>query len=172
MVRTYISDHFHKHTRFLEPVYEREKMQIRTAFLNKRGQQIEDVLPKRPDHSHLFEYSPYEPILKQGRHPLVNLLDARARREDDSYQKRRFLPKPFMASNVYLPAYLEVSYRSCTGAFVRLPHIKRDSLMEIPSPFKPTVHERAGLYYSTRGRYRKQGVGFRGYRKYFNRLKA
>jgi len=172
MVRTYISDHFHKHTRFLEPVYERDKMLLRASFLNNRGQQLEAVLPKLPDHSQLFEYSPYEPILRQGRHPLVSLLDIRARREDEAYQKTRFIPKPFMAPNAFLPAYLEVSYRSCTGAFVRFPHIKRDSLMEIPSPFEPSVHERAGLYYSTRGRYRKQGAGFRGYRQYYNRLKA
>jgi len=172
MVKTYISDHFHSHSKFLDPIYERNLMTLRTQVLQDRGQDLQDLLPKRPDYSHVFEYNPFEPILRQGRHPLLVLLDARARREDEVYQKTRFIPKPFMAPNVYLPAYLEVSYRSCTGAFVRYPHIKRDSGMEIPSPFAPDVHERAGLYYATRGRYRKQGVGFRGYRKYYNRLTA
>ena len=73
------------------------------------------------------------------------------------------MPKPFMAPNIYLPPYLEVSYRSCTGCFVRMPQIKKDGLAEIPSPYPEIVHEQTGMYYT---RYAKKALkgGSRGYK--------
>lgn len=85
---------------------------------------------------------------------------------------QQFEPKPFMAPMVWLPAYLEVSYRSCTGCFVRLPQIKKDGLMEIPSPYPHDVHRSAGSYYTRYGRgvLRRQR-GYRGYRLYWSKNK-
>lgn len=144
----------------------RQMMERRVSALAKRGQKLEDVLPKLPPLSHLYEYNPYLPILGQGTHPIFRILDDQARREEAQYKKERFIPKPFMAPNVFLPAYLEVSYRSCTGCFVRLPHIKNDGLMEIPSPFPADIHERAGMFYVTHGRLANRQSGFRGYKLY------
>lgn len=81
-----------------------------------------------------------------------------------------FRPKPFMAPNVYLPAYLEVSYRSCTGCFVRMPQVKKDGKTEIPSPYQPWVHEQAGMYYT---RFAKKALkgGYRGYKLFWSKNK-
>jgi len=102
------------------------------------------------------------------------LLDKEAQEEEEEFQKyHRFIPKPFMAPNVFLPAYLEVSYRSCTGCFVRLPQLKKDGLMDIPSPYPPEVHERAAMFYARygHGKERRQS-GYRGYRLFANKRKS
>ena len=80
------------------------------------------------------------------------------------------MPKPYMAPNVFLPAYLEVSYRSCTGCFVRMPQVKRNGKMEIPSPYGPDIHEQAGMYYA---RFAKKALkgGYRGYRLFWSKNK-
>jgi hypothetical protein len=146
-----------------------QMMARRAAALERRGQSLEDVKPIPPPGTELYEYNPYIPIFDQGPHPLLKTLDRQARKEDAVYQRaQRFIPKPFTAANVFLPAYLEVSYRSCTGCFVRLPQIKRDGIMEIPSPFPAAVHERAGMYYVGRGRLKMQRSGFRRYKQFWH----
>jgi hypothetical protein len=166
MVKKYISAHFHKKHLALDVGRRHEMMVNRDMFLRKRGQKLSDVIPERPPLSHLYEFNPYIPIHAQGIHPIFQQLDERARREERFYQKYlKFVPKPFMAAQVFLPAYLEVSYRSCTGCFVRFPQIKRDSLMEIPSPYPANIHEQAGMWYA---KYAKKAAryqrGYRGYR--------
>ena len=173
LVKRFISSHFHEKEHAIN-AYRREQMtSLRSLFLKKSGKTLEEVLPVRPPQSHLYEYNPYEPITTQGIHPIFRFLDDQARKEEHHWQKhQRFIPKPFMAPNVFLPAYLEVSYRSCTGCFVRLPQIKRDGLMEVPSPYPAQVHERAGMYYTRYGRgvIRRQH-GFRGYRLFWSKKK-
>jgi hypothetical protein len=67
--------------------------------------------------------------------------------------------------NIFLPAYLEVSYWICS--FVQLPHVKKDGRMEIPSLFPPEVHARAKIFYARFGRcVELQKHGFRGYRHF------
>ena len=146
-----------------------QMMAQRAAALERRGQSLEDVKPLPPLGTELYEYNPYIHILDQGSHPILQILDPQARKENALFNKtKRFIPKPFMAPNVFLPAYLEVSYRSCTGCFVRLPQIKKDGIMEIPSPFPADVHERAGMYYVGRGRLKMQRSGSRRYRQFWN----
>jgi small subunit ribosomal protein S4 len=171
IVKRFISAEFHEKHLALEP-YRRQNMEsLRNLYLRKQGLSLENILRQRPPYSDMFEYDPYMPIEQQGRHPMYNFLDKQAQREENYFRSHeKFSPKPFMAPNVFLPAYLEVSYRSCTGCFVRLPQIKRDGSMEIPSPFPPDVHERAGMFYSRYGRgvIRRQR-GYRGYKLLWNK---
>ena len=148
-------------------------MQQRVDFLRRKGLTSETGLPHRPRLAQLFEYDPFTPIAIQGRHPIFGMLDKEAVREEELYQKyHRFYPKPYITPHIYLPAYLEVSYRSCTGCFVRLPQIKKDGIMEIPSPFPVGVHERAGLYYTRFGKtILKTQRGYRGYRLFWSKKK-
>jgi len=173
LVKRFISSHFHEHSESLAEGRRKAQSLLREIFLKKRGKTLQGVKPIRPPEQHLFEFNPYTPVALQGSSPIFQLLDDEARREERLYQVRdRFIPKPFMTPNIYLPSYLEVSYRSCTGCFVRLPHIKRDGLMEIPSPFPPEVHENAGMFYTQYGRgvYRRQR-GYRGYRLFWSKNK-
>lgn len=146
-----------------------QMMARRAAALEKRGQSLAQVKPKPPPGTELYEFNPYIPVFDQGSHPILQFLDREARKEDATYRnQQRFIPKPFMASNVFLPAYLEVSYRSCTGCFVRLPQTKKDGFMEIPSPYPADIHERAGMWYLGRGRLRMKDRGSRMYRQFWN----
>jgi len=170
MVKRFISAEFHtKHLK--QNTSRRHEMNTRRAlYLKKQHRTLESVRPIRPAYSQFFEYNPYTPVSLQGQHPIFRLLDDQARAEEREYQKReKFVPKPFMAPMVWLPAYLEVSYRSCTGCFVRFPQIKKDGLMEVPSPFPHDIHMRAGMYYTKFGRrnIRRQS-GYRGYRLFWN----
>jgi len=140
----------------------------RQKFLQLKGTTLEAVLARSKAR---FEYSPDLPVSEQGRHPLIRLLDAEAKREEREFQRNEaFLPKPFMAPNIFLPAYLEVSYRSCTGCFVRMPHVKQDGKMEIPSPYPPILHEQVGMYYT---RFAKKALkgGYRGYKLFWSKYK-
>lgn len=171
MVKRFISAHFHANQAELGRLRHERMMNLRETHLKQAGGSLEEVLPSRPPRSPLYEYDPYEPVHKQGIHPIFALLDKQARIEERQFlRNRQFIPKPFMTPNVFLPAYLEVSYRSCTGAFVRLPHIKKDGLMEIPSPYPTSVHERASMFYARYGRRvdRRQS-GYRGYRLFWNK---
>jgi hypothetical protein len=140
-------------------------------YLRKQGIALESILRLRPPQSQRFEYSPYTSVEQQGIHPLFQLLDDEARREERQFQRHeKFTPKPVLGPPGVLPASLEVSYRSCTGCFVRLPQIKRDGLMEIPSPFPPEIHMRAGMFYTKYGRgvIRRQR-GYRGFKLFWNK---
>jgi len=173
LVKRFISSHFHAKHIPLNTDRRHQMTARRSLYLKKQGKNLESVLPVRPAHSHRFEYSPYTPIEVQGTHPIFRLLDDQARAEEREFQRyEKFNPKPFMAPMVWLPAYLEVSYRSCTGCFVRFPQIKKDGLMEIPSPYPENVHMRAGMFYTRYGRgvWRRQR-GYRGYRLYWSKNK-
>lgn len=148
-------------------------MALRELYLKKQDRHLQDVLPIRPSLSHLYEYNPYVPISQQGIAPIFQTLDKKALQDEKNFQRfHKFNPKPFMTPNVYLPAYLEVSYRSCTGCFVRLPQIKKDGLMEVPSPFPEDVHMRAGMFYTRYGRgVERRQRGYRGYRLYWSKNK-
>jgi hypothetical protein len=150
---------------------------MRTIFrkeaLRKRGQDPREMAPNRVPLALRYEYDPHKPIHLQEIHPIVKVLDRQAKIEDKRYRNHdQFIPKPWMAPNVFLPAYLEVSYRSCTGCFVRKPHVKRDGLMEIPSPYTADILERAGMYYTRFGRRsEKRQSGYRGYKLFWNKRK-
>jgi hypothetical protein len=143
-------------------------MKLRAAAIRTRGSSLKSTTPQGTPLSTLYEYNPHVPVALQETHPLLKILDDEAREEDRQWRlTKQFQPKPFMTPNIFLPAYLEVSYWSCTGCFVRLPHVKKDGRMEIPSPFPPEVHARAGMFYARFGRrVELQKHGFRGYRHF------
>jgi hypothetical protein len=173
LVKRYISSHFHaKHSEFTDAQREM-RTTYRKEALRKRGEDPGIADPHRVHVALRFEYDPERPIHLQETHPIVKTLDRQARMEDKRYRNHeQFFPKPWMAPNVFLPAYLEVSYRSCTGCFVRKPHIKKDGLMEIPSPFPAEIHERAGMYYTRFGRRaEKKQSGYKGYKLFWNKRK-
>jgi hypothetical protein len=174
LVRAFLSSDSHKKYDSLNAYRRAHQMEFREVFLRKNGKRLHNVLPVRPPLSHLYEYNPYTPVHQQGMSPIFQFLDKQAQREEKKYQREhKFIPKPFMAPQIYLPAYLEVSYRSCTGCFVRLPQIKKDGMMEIPSPFPPDVHMRAAMFYTRYGRgvIRRQR-GYRGYRLYWSKQRT
>jgi len=152
----------------MEAKYKVQMEEARKKHEWRAGKTESEVERPRVPLSERFELDPFTPVERQGLHPIFKLLDKEALEEEELFQKyRRFIPKPFMAPNAFLPPYLEVSHRSCTGCFVRMPQIKKDGLMEIPSPFPPEVHERAAMFYARygRGKDRRQS-GYRGYRQF------
>ena len=169
-----ISAHFHsKHMEFFNKQRQLRDELREQAFLS-RGMNPNDAKPNKIPLANRYDYDPHTPIHLQPVHPIFKILDRQAGREDRYYRKNdQFIPKPWMAPNVFLPAYLEVSYRSCTGCFVRKPHIKKDGLMEIPSPYPVDIHERAGMYYTRFGRRadRRQS-GFSGYELFWTKRKV
>ncbi|KTW32400.1 ribosomal protein S4 [Pneumocystis jirovecii RU7] len=50
----------------------------------------------------------------------------------------RFIPRPYMGPFAFIPAYLEVSYLTCSGIYLRHP-ISQPGKSEIPSPFPPGI---------------------------------
>src|SRR5436305_1587381 len=171
MVKRYISNHFHRQHLKLTESRQKELMNTRRDALERRGLILDDLIVHPPPETVPWEFNPYQSVQSQ-KLLIISKLDKQAQKEQKRYEiHERFRPKPFMAPNLYLPAYLEVSFRSCTGAFVRLPHIKKDGLMEIPSPFPEKVHQRAAAYYYRYGRgVRRQG-GYRGYKLFWSKRK-
>lgn len=163
MVKKYISNHFHLNFAHFDAGRREKLMEARIKFLQNQGRSVTEVQSPRLPSAERFEYSPYIPIALQGQHPIIRLLDDEAKKEEEDFQKKDvFVPKPYMSPNVFLPAYLEVSYRSCTGCFVRMPQVKKDGKMEIPSPYAPDIHEQTGMFYA---RFAKK-ASQRGYTKY------
>ncbi|KAI8622653.1 hypothetical protein BC830DRAFT_1249602 [Chytriomyces sp. MP71] len=60
---------------------------------------------------------------------------------------RRFHPQPYMAPWMFIPAYLEVCYNTCSTIFLRTP-LPQPSEVEIPSPHAPDMHSLAYEWYS------------------------
>jgi hypothetical protein len=173
LVKRFLSSHFHaKHHEFYYKARTIRDQARRMAWI-RRGKNPDDLAQTRPPQSHLWEINPYEPVHLQTDHAIFQFLDKQARKEERWFRKNeQFIPKPFMAANVFLPAYLEVSYRSCTGCFVRKPHIKKDGLMEVPSPYPADVHHRAGMYYSKYGRRDDISSGYGKYKLFWNKRKV
>ncbi|CAA18654.1 37S ribosomal protein S4-like, mitochondrial [Schizosaccharomyces pombe] len=67
-----------------------------------------------------------------------------------------FVPKPFMSLMAFIPAYLEVCFRTCSFVYVRDP-VARPGLTEVPSPFPEDLHALAYTYY-IRSRNMRQGA--------------
>ncbi|ORY38173.1 hypothetical protein BCR33DRAFT_720881 [Rhizoclosmatium globosum] len=59
-----------------------------------------------------------------------------------------FFPLPFMAPWMFIPAYLEVCYNTCSTVFLRTP-LPQPNSVEIPSPHAPDMHALAYEWYSS-----------------------
>lgn len=68
----------------------------------------------------------------------------------------RFIPRPYMGPFAFIPAYLEVSYLTCSGIYLRHP-ISQPGKSEIPSPFPPEIHSLVYSYYIKR---RKRNIQY------------
>jgi len=173
LVKRYISSHFHtKHNKFVNAQRDLRN-KFRKLAIRARGENPAALIPDPIPLADRYEFDPYKPVHLQGTHPIFKVLDEEARQEELHHRlHEQFIPKPWMAPSVFLPAYLEVSYRSCTGCFVRKPHIKKDGLMEIPSPYAADLHERAGMYYTRFGRRAdKSKTGHGPYKLFWNKRK-
>jgi hypothetical protein len=167
MVKKAISSHFHASALKRAEKIKGALTRLRSVILAERGMQLSEVLYKQLSGTENLEFNPYRPIQGQN-HPIFALLDQQAQEEEEEFQlKQQFHPKPFIGPQIYLPPYLEISFHSCTGCFVRLPHIKADGRMEIPSPFAPYLHARTAMYYTKLGRrdYLRSST-YKGYRLY------
>ncbi|KAI8619452.1 hypothetical protein BC830DRAFT_1104373 [Chytriomyces sp. MP71] len=60
---------------------------------------------------------------------------------------KRFHPQPYMAPWMFIPAYLEVCYNTCSTIFLRTP-LPQPNSVEIPSPHAPDMHSLAYEWYS------------------------
>ena len=148
--------------------FEQERRKTITKLLASSASRTGNTVPQQPAASRNYEYNHYIPIAEQTKHPIFKFLDFQAKIDENRFQRHeRFFPKPFMTPNAFLPAYLEVSYQSCTGCFVRFPQVKKDGLMEIPSPYGPIYHEKINMYYTLSGRRRR--LAHRKYRLYVSK---
>ncbi|KAG4305376.1 hypothetical protein PORY_000932 [Pneumocystis oryctolagi] len=59
---------------------------------------------------------------------------------------KSFIPRPFMSPFAFVPAYLEVSYLTCSGIYLRHPIFQPDK-SEIPSPFPPGIFFASLLFF-------------------------
>ncbi|KAJ3173131.1 mitochondrial 37S ribosomal protein nam9 [Geranomyces variabilis] len=65
----------------------------------------------------------------------------------DSSSPSDFAAVPYQAPWMFLPAYLEVDYATCSTVFLRSPLPQPDQV-EVPSPFPPEWHQLAYEWYS------------------------
>lgn len=59
-------------------------------------------------------------------------------------------PRPFLGCFAIYPFYLEISFLTCHGVFLRDP-ITRNRHSEVITPFPESVHDRAFMYYNRKG---------------------
>jgi hypothetical protein len=59
-----------------------------------------------------------------------------------------FNPVPYMTPWMFLPAYIEVDYNTCSVVLLRSP-LQQANEVEIPSPFPPRWHQLVYEWYST-----------------------
>jgi hypothetical protein len=65
-----------------------------------------------------------------------------------STASREFKPIEYMAPWMFIPAYLEVCYATCSTVFLRSPLVQ-PKLMEIPSPYPPNWHQLVYEWYAS-----------------------
>ncbi|KAI8908843.1 hypothetical protein DFJ77DRAFT_442570 [Powellomyces hirtus] len=61
---------------------------------------------------------------------------------------REFKAVDYMAPWMFIPAYLEVDYNTCSTVFLRTP-LPQPDMVEVPSPFPPDWHQLAYEWYSS-----------------------
>jgi hypothetical protein len=59
-----------------------------------------------------------------------------------------FNPIPYMTPWMFVPAYIEVDYNTCSVVLLRSP-LQQANEVEIPSPFPPRWHQLVYEWYST-----------------------
>jgi hypothetical protein len=80
----------------------------------------------------------------------ATLKKSKTRAEIDAEQHPNALPfreVPWMSPFMFLPPYLEVSYKTCSLIFLR-PPLPQPDRVEIPSPHPPELHSLAYEWYS------------------------
>lgn len=82
-------------------------------------------------------------------------------KEDKLSEKDQpFIPKPYMSPFAFVPVYLEVSYLTCSGIYLRHPKSWL-GISEIPSPYPPDIHSLVHSYYIKR---RKRNIKCNNYK--------
>lgn len=72
----------------------------------------------------------------------------------DKTKPGEFKPHPWMAPWMFIPAYLEVNYPTCSTVFLRSP-LPQPDIVEVPSPHPPSVHQLGFEWYSNIKRAKK-----------------
>lgn len=85
------------------------------------------------------------------------LQNTSSKSDSPSNKIQPFIPKPFMSAFAFIPAYLEVSYLTCSGIYLRHP-ISRPGISEVPSPFPPDFYSLVYSYYIKR---RKRNITYK-----------